>query len=435
MTALEQLGAFVAGYRPDARTSAAVRWHVLDTIGASIAATTTPEGRALINFRGKETSLTERLAIRCALARLSEIDDIHLAAMITPGAIVVPAALTIADARGGANPEDLAAAIAAGYEAMVRLGVAIDGPTVLYRGIWPTYFAAPFGVAAAAARLIGLDGARTAQALAIALTLASPGVGRHGAATTARWLAVGQAASRGWQAACAAQAGFTADLGLLESDFFGSVYALTPDARVLGEGFSDMALHRVSFKPWCAARQTMAATQALTEILAEGVPAQSITRIEVGVLPPHVKMVNHGVTPGDRASYLTSVPYQMAVAALAPQALCSLAPLSGPPSAAIASLITRIDVRADDGLLAAGYPHAWPAHVTVVTDAGRHARTVVHVPGDPERPLAESDLKEKFIRLVAPVHGDGAETLFARARVALEDPQAILEEIARTAGR
>jgi 2-methylcitrate dehydratase PrpD len=196
-----------------------------------------------------------------------------------------------------------------------------------------------------------------------------------------------------------------------------------------------MALHRVSFKPWCAARQTMAATQALTEILAEGVPAQSITRIEVGVLPPHVKMVNHGVTPGDRASYLTSVPYQMAVAALAPQALCSLAPLSGPPSAAIASLITRIDVRADDGLLAAGYPHAWPAHVTVVTDAGRHARTVVHVPGDPERPLAESDLKEKFIRLVAPVHGDGAETLFARARVALEDPQAILEEIARTAGR
>ena len=36
---------------------------------------------------------------------------------------------------------------------MVRLGLAIGGPTVLYRGIWPTYFAAPFGVAAVAARL------------------------------------------------------------------------------------------------------------------------------------------------------------------------------------------------------------------------------------------------------------------------------------------
>ena len=39
---------------------------------------------------------------------------------------------------------------------MIRLGVAIDGPSVLYRGIWPTYFAAPFGVAAVAARLMRL---------------------------------------------------------------------------------------------------------------------------------------------------------------------------------------------------------------------------------------------------------------------------------------
>ena len=57
-------------------------------------------------------------------------------------------------------PDDLAAAIVAGYEAMIRLGAAIDGPSVLYRGIWPTYFAAPFGAAAVAARLFRLDGSR-----------------------------------------------------------------------------------------------------------------------------------------------------------------------------------------------------------------------------------------------------------------------------------
>ena len=49
------------------------------------------------------------------------------------------------------------AAIIAGYEVMTRLGRAIDGPTILYRGIWPTYFAAPFGVAAVVARLLQLD--------------------------------------------------------------------------------------------------------------------------------------------------------------------------------------------------------------------------------------------------------------------------------------
>ena len=66
--------------------------------------------------------------------------------MITPGAIVVPSALTIAASLPDVTTDDLAAAIVAGYEAMIRLGAAIDGPSVLYRGIWPTYFAAPFGV-------------------------------------------------------------------------------------------------------------------------------------------------------------------------------------------------------------------------------------------------------------------------------------------------
>ena len=137
------------------------------------------------------------MAINVALARLSEIDDIHLGAMITPGAIVVPAALTIAASLPDAAPDDVAAAIVVGYEAMVRLGVAIDGPSVLYRGIWPTYFAAPFGAAAVAARLLRLDETQAAHALATALIISAPGTGHHAAPTTARWLAVGHAGGRG----------------------------------------------------------------------------------------------------------------------------------------------------------------------------------------------------------------------------------------------
>src|SRR5499433_2716947 len=96
------------------------------------------------------------LATRCALARLSEIDDIHLPSMTTPGGIVVPAALSIA--AGPFAADDVLAAVLAGYEVMTRVGRAIDGPTVLYRGIWPTYFAAPAAVAAVATRLLRLDG-------------------------------------------------------------------------------------------------------------------------------------------------------------------------------------------------------------------------------------------------------------------------------------
>src|SRR5262249_2953178 len=145
-----------------------------------------------------------------------EIDDIHLASMTTPGAIVIPAALTLASAMPTANADDATAAILAGYEAMIRLGHAIDGPTALYRGIWPTCFAAPFAAAAVAARLRKLDADATANALALALTLAAPGVGHHNAATGARWFAAGNAARNGLNAAHAAEHGFTADRALIE---------------------------------------------------------------------------------------------------------------------------------------------------------------------------------------------------------------------------
>ena len=74
----------------------------------------------------------------------------------------------------------------------------------------------------------------------------------------------------------------------------------------------------------------MAATQALKEILAEGVEADIILRIGVAVLPPHLKMIDHGVTAGDRFSHLTSVQYQMAVAALAPDLAYGLSGPAGP---------------------------------------------------------------------------------------------------------
>jgi len=215
MTVLEQLGAHVArgGAAPPRD---ALRLHVADTVGAWIAGSATPEGRALLKFGANRGAMPDRVAAHCALARLSEIDDIHLVSATTPGALVVPAALTIAASldQEGAR---LAEAIAVGYDAMVRLGAAIGGPSILYRGIWPTYLAAPFGVAAVAARLLGLTETQAAHALGIALVLASPGVGRPSGTTTSRWLAIGNAARNGVTAALSAQNGFTGDFECLDT--------------------------------------------------------------------------------------------------------------------------------------------------------------------------------------------------------------------------
>ena len=444
MTTLEQFGQYLANGRELPRLArASMRLHLVDTVAAWIAGCGTAEGRALLAFRAEleqDASANARvmgaIAIHTALARLSEIDDFHLAAMTAPGGIVVPAALTLAVALGRSDPATLARAIAGGYDAMVRLGLALRGPTILHRGLWPTYLAAPFGVAAVAARLMGLDARQAAHALAHALTLAAPGVGHHHAASTARWLALGLAARNGLMAARAAAAGFTGDLDLLDGYFFASIYDIRPARGELTRGLDQhLLMLDVSCKAWCAARQTFAATQALKDIVARGVAPEKIAEIEAGVLPPHHGMIDHGVKAGDRASHLTSLPYQMALAVLEPAATYDVQQSPAAVAEPVADLMRKITVTQNERLLAR-YPKVWPAHVRVATASGAvHEQEVEYVPGDLRMPFDDAQVKEKFRRFVAPRLGAaGAEEMLALATAALADergPGALLAAIER----
>jgi 2-methylcitrate dehydratase PrpD len=445
MTSLEQLGSFTAqSTAPSPHLREILELHVVDIVGAWTASLRTPEGGALLRWRttmsegiapGTTAQLRLDVATHCALARLSEIDDIHLASTTTPGAIVVPGAVTIAAALGNRDPAALAAAIMAGYEVMVRFGAAIDGASILYRGIWPTYFATPLGIAAVASRLFALDARQTAHALALALARSAPGVGHHNAATTSRWLAVGEAAGAGLTAALAARAGFTCDLALLDGGFLPGVYNVKPDAATLTEGLGErFGLDDVSFKPWCAARQTMAATQALIEIIASGVAADTITQVTASVLPPHRGMIDHGVTMGDRASFLTSLPYRLAVAALAPEAASDIGQAPGQVPDNIRAFMDRVAIAPDDALLSR-FPRQWPARVEVVTSSGRHERTVTDVPGDPARPFDTAAMEEKFRRVVAPSIGAEAAAQMLERALGLLDGQTAAGQLVRDIDR
>jgi 2-methylcitrate dehydratase PrpD len=432
MTALEQLGGYVAASAcPSDAVRELVELHLIDTVGAWIASARTLEGISLLRFRAAMSArgqtadaLALDLATRCALARLSEIDDIHLSSMMTPSAIVIPGALTLAAATPGITADDVTAAILAGIEAMTRLGRAIDGPSILYRGIWPTYFAAPFGIAAVAARLLKLGAQASADALTLALTFASAAVGHHNAATTSRWFALGNAARNGLTAALAARQGFKSDRKLIEGPVLSGAYGITPDISALTDGLGErIALAEVSFKPWCAARQTMAATHALREIIASGIAPTAIDKIDVSVLPPHLKMVDHGVIAGDRASHLTSVQYCLAVAAITPDMAFDVqqSPPQLPP--AVRDFMAKIKVAADERLLA-DYPRSWPARVRVVADSAHHERTVTHIPGDPARPFDRGSVGKKFLRFArAALGAEKAERLLARCSEVLTSGQ------------
>jgi 2-methylcitrate dehydratase PrpD len=443
MTALEDLGAFVARCGPPSphlRESLAL--HVADIVGAWIASLSTREGAAIKRWRtvsgegaapGSMHQLRLDVATHCALARLSEVDDIHLASTTTPGAIVVPGAVAVAAAVRNRDPDALAAAMIAGYEVMVRFGQAIDGPSILYRGIWPTYFATPLGIAAVAARLLDLDALQCAHALALALARSAPGVGHHNLTTTARWLAVGQAAEAGLTAALAARAGFTSDLALLDGGYLAGAFNLKPDRVVLTQGLAErFRLGEVAFKPWCAARQTMAATQALIEIISSGVPADAITQVTAFVLPPHRRMTDHGTTTGDRASFLTSLPYRLALAALAPDTAWDVGQTPADVPDDIRAFMGRVAVVPDEALLS-NFPPQWPARIEVVTPSGRYDRTVTDVPGDPARPFDAHAVREKFRRLAGPViGGEACDQMLERAfglLVGTTEPAGLLQQI------
>ena len=100
-----------------------------------------------------------------------EIDDIHLTSLIHPGAVTVPAALAVAEARG-LSGKALIAAIVAGYEVGLRVGICA-GVTHGVSGFHPTGTVGCVAAAAAVANLLGLGAEAATDALGIGATQAA----------------------------------------------------------------------------------------------------------------------------------------------------------------------------------------------------------------------------------------------------------------------
>ncbi len=386
MTVLEQFGAWAAVDLPLGQAPLLAE-HVLDTLGAWLAGSATEDGQALARLLGGDT-----LARRVGQTRLTEIDDIHLPTVTTPGSVVVTTALAMAPA--GTRAADFAAALRAGYGAMTWLSRLVDGAHVFYRGIWPTYYATPVCAAAVMARLLGLDARRTANALAIALTASSPGIGAPDGLTP-RWLLIGEAARLGVRAAQAAAAGFGADRTLLDGDWTARVHGLPLDPAAPRLPPEDGAAAALSLKPICAARQTQSAVAAFRHLLQNGAAPAEIAQVTVAVPPNFVGLIDHRRN-AVRMDRITSIHYLLGLAAYHPEALEEVARATTLPFPPLPIAV------APDPALDADYPRCWPARVEVALASGqRLAHTVTAAPGEPDDPMPPDAVRAKFRRLAA----------------------------------
>jgi 2-methylcitrate dehydratase PrpD len=299
------------------------------------------------------------VAGRVAIARLTELDDIHLPSGTTPGAVVVPTAVTIGAALD-VSPASYGRAIEIGYDAMVRLGGAIGGSLAVYRGVWPTYFCAPFASAAVTAALLGLTPEQTANALCIALTRATGLTSEVMGRPLGRWWTLGDAARTGCSAALAARHGFVAEI----------------DATALHDEI-DSATDAVSIKPFPIAKQSLAATQAALTLSAR-VPHDQITRVSVHVPPAYAQMIARPPLASSRLSRVSSAKWNVALA-LARSDLLDDVDRSAPvDDVEIVRLSSLVEVVADPDL-AQYFPARWPARVCI----GDAEETVIDAVGDP----------------------------------------------------
>lgn len=106
-----------------------------------------------------------------ALAHLLIRDDMHVASGSHIGAIVVPAMVALGE-QNGLSGRQVMTGIAAAYEAMARLGMALWSRAG-QRHFRPSGIAGAFGVAAGGIAALGLDVAVGERALGIAANLAS----------------------------------------------------------------------------------------------------------------------------------------------------------------------------------------------------------------------------------------------------------------------
>jgi 2-methylcitrate dehydratase PrpD len=415
MTVLEQMADRVAGGGDDLLPESVrkrLSIHLLDTVGAWIAGGATEEGEMLSRLSSSPSERIplfgrqplDRIALGVATTRLTEIDDIHMSSCTTPGSVIVPTALVIAGSLQRRDARAFAQALCAGYEVMTRFGMAIDGPGILNRGIWPTYLAAPLCAASVAARLLGLSPEKTANAFGIALTMASGAPGRP-QGSSPRWLLLGMAARAGCSAALAAAEGYSGDRNLLDGDWMIRTHGFPCNPGTLvGEAHGEGAICAMSLKPYCAAKQTIAAIEAFRNLLSQGVTPNDIVSLRVAVPPAYAEMIGHRNAAGSRVARITSAAYQLALAAYLPHELDNICRPNLAAQPEIALFMDCAEVVPDKGL-EQYYPQRWPARVEVALKNGRtETSLVLDARGDPSR-SSEVDVRAKFHRLVDPVIG------------------------------
>jgi 2-methylcitrate dehydratase PrpD len=390
-------------------------------------------GRARMLFDGREAA-----AAGAAFAGAFTIDSIdghdgNSRVKGHAGSALFPGLLAIADARRATGAaiagRDFMTALAIGYEVAYRAGLALHGTAADYHtsGAWTAV-----GLAAAAGRMLGLEGERIRHAAGIAeyhgprspmmRCIDHPTMLRDGV---------------GWGAPTGVSAAYMAELG------FTGAPALTIEGADAAPWWGDLGVRweimetHYKFYPVCRwAHPAIDGALALME--EHGLRAADVAGVRINTFHYATRLAGHEPKTPDEVSYGIAFPVAMAIVR-GRIGLAELQPgmLDDPEILRLARATELVD---SDHYTKISVGKRW-SDVTLLLRDGAELISAPRTPrGDPDDPLQEADFDEKYRLLAHPVLG--AERAGRIAGLSLRfdelpdgDFLALLDELYRPARR
>ena len=395
---------------------------VLDAVGCATFGTTLPWGKILGDFAldqgGREQSFvwgrSDRVPAAMAalvngtLVHSFELDDLHKSSILHPSSTSVPAALAVAESRGGINGSEFLTACIAGVEIGARVGMSV-GTGHLVRGFHPTGTHGTVAAAAAAGRVLGLDAARMEHAISIGATQAA-GLMAAQFESRVKRMHAGRAAQAGVYGAELAARGFTGISSVFEVDYggYGSTLGDEPNLAALTDGLGlSFETEKVGFKGYSCCGSCHTSVEAARRIVSNRrIDIASVERITVRATKATLLHVGWPYEPRSVTAAQMNLPYCLSVTLLDGDAFVDQFSPRRIASDDVLALSKRVAVEHEPAFDALGPAGRHKVKVSLqLRDGTTIDETVDYAKGSDRDPLTESEVEVKFHRLVDPICG------------------------------
>lgn len=359
-----------------------------------VAATPGPSSAPLL-FDGRVAAVPSAAMANAATIDSMDGHDGHRIAKGHAGASAFPAVMAFSGVTSDPTTEDLLAALVVGYEIALRGGTALHRTAHDYHssGAWNALGAAAVGV-----RALRLDRSATAEALGIAEYTAPRGPMMR---TIDHPTMVKD--SSAWGARAGAEAALLAAEG-----FTGAPAELLDDIAVADLGERWMIMEQY-LKPHPVCRWAQPAVDAMLSLTGSlGIDAAQVETIDVVTFAPATALAISRPTTTEEAQY--SLPFSVAAAAvhgsIEPEVL--LDPVSRTDVMRISERVRILESTE----LTAQFPAQRWARVTLrLADGTSTTSALTRARGDPEDPLTDDEILDKFRRYTARLGETRAERL------------------------